>query len=311
VIAALSKDPKNQAIVDKLKNNQPLTKQDKTIINQTLGINNINSLTNVTNANVNANNISSFNNSTSNTAANVLAGLGGLAIGLGAGLAGGFPQGYVMDGGGVCGGGSDGLPPEYPSTFFPNDPVAFDNSMVADGITDPGDYYTPPVPGVAVAVTPNLPQIYQDDPVSVDPTLAADPTFTDAGDGSVLGDVAVDDPQGRFTTRYLRVGNDTNEPVDVFVQYLTSTEQGDQWFPADPTTSQEAITVSLAPGETADLKEGDWRVNASTVRIWAKSPTREWNQFKQQDLPLVPETDDTGAHAYHANDLQVFNWTVR
>ena len=117
--------------------------------------------------------------------------------------------------------------------------------------------------------------------------------------------------KGRFTTRYLRVGNDTNETVDVFVQYLAETEQGQKWFPVDPATSDDAITVTLSHGETADIKEGDWRVNASRVRIWAKSPTQEWSMFKKiKDLPVVPETDDAGANTYVSNDLQVFNWTV-
>jgi hypothetical protein len=307
-ITALSKDPKYQALVNKLQKGLPLTKADKAAINQALGINNSLAFTNV-GGNINSNNLNVFNNTTGNNVANVLAGLGGLFIGLGA-AANGFPQGFVMDGGGVCGGGSDDLPPECPTTFFPTDPGAFDQSMADAGITDPGDYYMPPVSGVACAITPNLPQTYQDDP-GID-AASADPTFADAGDGSSLGDVAVDDPQGRFTTRYLRVGNDTNEAVDIFVQYKTTTEQGDQWFPADPANSDEAIGVSLAPGESADIKEGDWRVNASAVRIWAKSPTREWNMFKTQDLPLVPEVDESGTdHAYLSNDLQVFNWTVR
>jgi hypothetical protein len=320
-IAALSKDPRNDILVAKLRHHGPLTKPEFNRIHHGNIINRTSVLTN-TNINVNVNNVTIFNNNTSTNVVNVLAGFGGLGFGLlGSGVFGQlpvgggavvvFPPGFVMGCGGVCGGGADGLPPECPSLFFPNDPGAFDDALTADGITDPADCYMPPASGIACAVTPNLPTSYDDDADSVDPTLSADPTFATTGDGDVLGDVAVDDPQGRFSTRYLRVANDTSETVDVFVQYRTDTDQGPTWFPADPNTSDEAISVTLAPGETADIKEGDWRVNASCIRIWAKSPTQVWYTFKTQDLPLVPETDDTGANTYVSNDLQVFNWTVR
>jgi hypothetical protein len=307
-IAALSGDPKNKAIVDKLKTHKPLTKTDKATINTALGnINNI-SITNNT-VNINNNNLAIFNSNTANNFASILAGAAGLAIGAGIGQ-GSFPQGFMMDSGGVCDGDSV-LPSDCPSVFFPNDPGDLEQALSDQGVDDPGDYCTPPVPGVSVAVTPNLPQTYQGDPDMVDPTLTADPTFTATGEGAELGDVAVDDPQGRFNTRYLRVGNETTETIDIFVQYLTFTEQGEKWFPADPAVSEEAISVTLSPGETADITEGDWRINASRIRIWAKSPTQEWSTFKKQDLPLVPETDDTGANTYASNDVQVFNWTVR
>ena len=63
-IAALSKDPKNQDLVKKLQNQQPLTKKNKAYLNQVLGINNNLALTN-TNLNLNVNNLTIFNNNTS------------------------------------------------------------------------------------------------------------------------------------------------------------------------------------------------------------------------------------------------------
>jgi hypothetical protein len=67
----------------------------------------------------------------------------------------------------------------------------------------------------------------------------------------------------------------------------------------------------LEPGETIDAYYGDWRINASRVRIWAKFQTTEWLAFQNADLWLVPEQMDDGQHAYEGADLQVFNYTVR
>ena len=233
-----------------------------------------------------------------------------------------YPPGYVLAGGGVCSDGVDCIPAEYPTVFYPNDPGQFAQVLADDGSDDPGSYATAPCPGVGVAITPDLPLSNQGGGGqggagqggvgdAGGDTTGGDPTFTNNGPGQVLGDVAVDDPQGRFDTRYLRVGNDSKEKVTVSLQYKTDTADGPKWFPADPAADpNQAVQITLAPGEVADIKEGDWRLNASNVRIWAKSDTQEWNMFKDKDLPLVPETDDKGANTYAANDLQVFNWTV-
>jgi hypothetical protein len=69
--------------------------------------------------------------------------------------------------------------------------------------------------------------------------------------------------------------------------------------------------IELNPGETVDLNDNDWKVNASEIRYWAQSPTKEWVQFKSKDLPLVPETDSTGNHSYESNYMQTFCLTLR
>ena len=59
------------------------------------------------------------------------------------------------------------------------------------------------------------------------------------------------------------------------------------------------------PGETADVKDGDWQINPRQVCVWAKSETSEWNQFRTTPLNLVVEEQ------YQSDAPQVFNYTVR
>ncbi|MEI8376154.1 MAG: hypothetical protein WCJ35_25320, partial [Planctomycetota bacterium] len=114
-------------------------------------------------------------------------------------------------------------------------------------------------------------------------------------------------------TRYLRLGNGTNEKVTFSVLYYTCDDQGKwSWTPGELGTNAQPMTFELAPGEAADIQDGDWRINAAKARVWAKSASgKEWNQFKDEDLELVTETDDAGQHSYMSSELQTANYTVR
>ncbi len=306
VYNTLAKGKLDKGVLDKIKNNKPLTVNDLAQMKNALGMSD--SLRFLSGKGLNSLNLGIFTKGIAKDVAFILAGIGNLLnSGAITGGGSGFPQGYVISGCGIACGGGDFLPVEYPSVFFPNDPASFAQTMEGDGEVDPGVYYAPPGPGIAIAITPNLPVDYDGGGSRVDGSGSADGTFQSESPVAALGETAVDDPQGRFSTRFLRVGNDTAVRVDIFLQYKTQTDQGEVWLPAKPAVSLQAVTVSLAPGEIADIKEGDWRLNASRVRIWAKSETQEWNQFKNRDLPLVPEA---GA-LYASNDLQVFNFTIR
>jgi len=138
-------------------------------------------------------------------------------------------------------------------------------------------------------------------------TVKAPPDLSDDGTPILASDAAV--PQ---TTRFLQVANATQEPVKLHVQYRAKSESGDfAWFPAAPGGGGEPMTFELAPGEQAALADNDWRLNASRVRIWADSPSKQWTQFKDQDLWLVPEVNEVGTHAYLAKDTQVFSYVVK
>ncbi len=115
-------------------------------------------------------------------------------------------------------------------------------------------------------------------------------------------------------TRYLRLGNATKENVTFYVEYYTCDDQGKwSWTPGKPGAEDtQPMTFELAAGEAADIQDGDWQINAVKVRVWARSESgKQWTNFKDKDLLLVPEVDDAGQHSYLSNALQTVNFSVR
>ncbi len=114
-------------------------------------------------------------------------------------------------------------------------------------------------------------------------------------------------------TRFLRVANITGGKLNVYLQYYTEDENGDwDWSPDAPNTHAEPFALELDPNEAADITDGDWRVNAAKVRIWAKSDDgKEWNKFKTVDLELVPEKDAAGMPTYLADNEETFCFTIK
>jgi hypothetical protein len=112
------------------------------------------------------------------------------------------------------------------------------------------------------------------------------------------------------TRRYLRVKNDTQERLTVYVQYRTlTTKDRWAWFPVDPEQSEKAAVYVFEPGEEADLSHEDWRVNASRVRIWAVTEEgTAWLENKEEDLWLVPEIDEA-RHQYLAPTMETYTVT--
>jgi hypothetical protein len=218
------------------------------------------------------------------------------------GTAGGALVGTLLSGGGVLGeyqggggffpGGNGYYPPEVPTLFYPSDP---------NDVIDPDDAF-PSVPGVCLAIT-NPPY-----------TLAAEgsdrgqiqlASSDQAAGYAELADFAYDAAPWQ-TTRYLRVGNATREKVVVSVRFLVETgPETTVWLPADPNdTGDDWAVMELEPGESADLKQDDWQVNARQVCIWARSDSSQWNQFRSRPLDLVSDQQ------YQSAAPQVFNYTV-
>jgi hypothetical protein len=116
-----------------------------------------------------------------------------------------------------------------------------------------------------------------------------------------------------FATRFVRISNDTGEPVKVFVQYRTLTEGGEwAWFPSAPAAAEpEVFTYELDAGMVADLTDNDWRVNASHLRVWAVSASgRKWLDFKNTDLELVTEKHADGRAQYLAPEMQTYLFSI-
>jgi hypothetical protein len=114
----------------------------------------------------------------------------------------------------------------------------------------------------------------------------------------------------RFTSRYLRVKNDTKEKITLYVQYRTLTNKNRfRWYPAAPSMSDEALVFELEPGSETDLYHDDWRINASRVRLWATGGTSEWMENKENDLWLV-QKDDQGSRSYAAEEAETYTFTI-
>ncbi len=237
---------------------------------------------------------------------NAGSGKGGNILGSFLGAAGGALVGTLLSGGGVLGGypggaggfypgGGDYYPPEVPTLFYPSDP----NVTI-----DPDDAY-PSVSGVSLAVT-NPPYL---DATESGAGPDGDPIQLESGEQAArfaeVADLAYDAAPWQ-TTRYLRVGNAAGEKVVVYIRFLAETGPDTTvWLPAEPDDSSNQWAVfELEPGESADLKQDDWQVNARKACIWARSGSLEWNQFRTRPLDLVSDVQ------YQSPAPQVFNFTV-
>lgn len=114
----------------------------------------------------------------------------------------------------------------------------------------------------------------------------------------------------KFDHAFLRVRNNTKDRLAVYVQYYTysSKDQAWKWFPKDP-SKEEAVAFAIAPGDEIDLFDGDWKINAAKVRIWAQAPSgRVFSEFLQRDLWLVPLTNGERCYYSDAGETFVFSF---
>ncbi|MFO0807135.1 MAG: hypothetical protein U0746_00765 [Gemmataceae bacterium] len=100
------------------------------------------------------------------------------------------------------------------------------------------------------------------------------------------------------SSRYLRFANNSKERVTLKVEVPTA--------PENKVDAPRKLEYKLEPGEVADLKDGDWRVNAAKVRFSVVTEKgKELNQFKDKDFVLVPEKDDKGEPSYQSATPEV------
>lgn len=118
------------------------------------------------------------------------------------------------------------------------------------------------------------------------------------------------DPKGypREHRRYLVVENTSKDPITVYVRYYTKTTSGNwKWFPAAPGVGQPK-GFYLNPGQKVNVYDGDFRVRAYKVRVWASSRTRDWhwNKHRDTDLYLAPKG---GYVKKSGSSMGAFTWT--
>jgi hypothetical protein len=166
-----------------------------------------------------------------------------------------------------------------------------------------------------------------DDPV--DPDACGDPTDPDydpQDPDAIPQPVDQDDPDTPYDQqdlqseevhkryeRYLRVKNNTDEMITVFVQANARGEDRSWiWIPADPADSDEALALDVAPGETTFVRiseDDDDFLHARKIRIWADSQSgMQYRKFKNRDFWLVPERDKRNKHYYYATRMGTFTY---
>ncbi len=115
------------------------------------------------------------------------------------------------------------------------------------------------------------------------------------------------------TASHLLVKNATDSKVTVWVQYYAENDKGEQhWYPGTPGESSDALTFTLDPGQALVVKDQDWTVAASRVRVWARAASGwTWLGYKDQDMWLVPNQTRDGRRGYPAADVATVTYQLR
>lgn len=144
---------------------------------------------------------------------------------------------------------------------------------------------------------------------------SADPkeTATDTSPKETSGPTETGKETGqRQFQRYLLITNSTQEKLTIHVQYFTQKNSEEwSWVPGNPEqNSTQAVKMEIDPQGTVNVRDGDTSIKASRVRIWAAAAGgTEWNEYKTQDLLLVPEEDDQGQRWYAGAAMDTFTFT--
>jgi hypothetical protein len=110
------------------------------------------------------------------------------------------------------------------------------------------------------------------------------------------------------TRRFLKLKNDSGEKLEVFVQYIVRTEDGEPlWIPGEPETGK-ALTLDVEPGQELFVESNGKKIASSVARIWAVSSKGKLLEFRGKDLWLVPEQAPNGDHVYMAPEIKTFTF---
>lgn len=95
-----------------------------------------------------------------------------------------------------------------------------------------------------------------------------------------------------FHSRYLKIVNERDEPIRVYLQYEYQTKDGKWvWWPDQPGGLKHRY-YDIAPGKSTYLLDEDWKVKARRVRAWstALKTGQTSTRNKNEDLWLCPES---------------------
>lgn len=109
----------------------------------------------------------------------------------------------------------------------------------------------------------------------------------------------------RHDRRFLRVVNQSDEPIRVYAFYYTKGTDGAwHWYPGDPRTAG-ALYWDFEVGEAAYLLHKDFKIKGSKIRIWAEGLRSggKWLRDQNQDVIICP------SEGYEAPDIGTFTYT--
>lgn len=112
--------------------------------------------------------------------------------------------------------------------------------------------------------------------------------------------------------RYLRLHNDTDEKITVYLRHHTEDVTGQwDWVPEAPgPTATKWLAFEMQPNEVLEPKLGEMFIAANRIRLYAESATKSWLNYKDQDYWLVPETTTSGEHLYYAPSRQTYQFYI-
>src|SRR5262249_6843353 len=164
----------------------------------------------------------------------------------------------------------------------------------------PPPYYPPVVnPVVLNPVVVNPPSTVVVNSPSPSPTRVLVVPASGSGDADT----------GFQVERFLRIKNDSGEKLTVFLQVRTPNDRGQWvWTAEAPGAKAKVMSFEVEADKVLDLTG---KVSASRVRLWARSETASFMDYANQDLWLVPETENNGEHRYRAGQMQTYTFTMK
>ena len=133
-----------------------------------------------------------------------------------------------------------------------------------------------------------------------------DQTLTDVATAKQLNpNLSEIEVKQRFT-RYLRITNTLDEPVEVSIYYFSRTSKDDfAWFPTAPGKG-DPLKVQIEPKRTQFVMYKDNRVHAAKIRIsWrGLKSEKTFDRYATDDLLLTPST------GYVAAEGEIYDYTI-
>lgn len=114
-----------------------------------------------------------------------------------------------------------------------------------------------------------------------------------------------------YSERHLIVMNDTQEPLQVHVQYSYLDRGKERWIPQDPKDGTDSIVTWVDPDRVAYVKHKGRPIIAVRARIWAISRSgKKWEDDRREDVWLVEERTRDNRRQYQAAALETFPYWI-